>query len=351
MSRTAPVIAAQQRSAELAAQRAREGHDSDGARRASRADTPHLLRAAAALSEVMLSDTDEPEREDHIAGFINTYRSWIIEELDMADAPDAWAERTTILLHLMLGASTIGEAIKILVRFAEPVWGSRMRFELLDEGDNAALLFHDAFRPGAEGLVCALWPLRTTLSQLEFLAGGELHLSGRVRHEQCLPGNITNLLFGRAITYRALATTLILPKAEMDRAVVVRASDVPAFLRGFMRTTIGAGRGASDMHSLVSTLVWNDTLRGAASANMPEVARRLGMSVATARRRLHKEGTTFREIREEVLDQLAKMWLREPGRSIESIAEQLGYSDAFAFRRAFRKRNGAAPQTYRKGLG
>lgn len=313
------------------------------------ADTQHFLNAAADLAASRVRNASAPWDEAHLAAFLQHYKSWIMQALGMATAPQEWAERSAILLHLMTGGATLGEAITMLVRFAQTVWGTHLRLEYVDEGESAGLIFHETGRPDEEGLICALWSLRANMSQLEFLAGGELDgVCGRVRYTQCLPGTVTNLLFGRPLMFGAATTALLIPKSELHRAVAVRASDIPRFLAHFMRTMVGAYRPANSLRSLISTLICDDRLRGSVEpADMPNVARRLGLSVATARRRLQDEGVTFRKIKAEALDQMAKLWLRERGRTIDHISERLGYSDPHAFRRAFHRQNGVSPRGYR----
>jgi len=77
------------------------------------------------------------------------------------------------------------------------------------------------------------------------------------------------------------------------------------------------------------------------------VARQLGMSVATLRRRLADEGTRFRDLRAAVLDAQAKAMLRA-GDRVDEIAEALGFSDFRSFSRAFKASNGMTPHAYRR---
>jgi AraC-like DNA-binding protein len=78
-----------------------------------------------------------------------------------------------------------------------------------------------------------------------------------------------------------------------------------------------------------------------------EVAARLGVSVATLRRRLEEEATSFRGLRCQVLDERGRQMLVEGG-EIGAVAEALGYSDARSFARAFRHWNGVTPATWVK---
>jgi AraC-like DNA-binding protein len=76
------------------------------------------------------------------------------------------------------------------------------------------------------------------------------------------------------------------------------------------------------------------------------VATRLAFSVATLRRRLAAEGTSFRELRHEVLNESAK--LRLSGSSaIGDVAEELGFSDCRSFTRAFKGWNGVTPSLWK----
>ncbi|RMD88128.1 MAG: AraC family transcriptional regulator [Alphaproteobacteria bacterium] len=75
------------------------------------------------------------------------------------------------------------------------------------------------------------------------------------------------------------------------------------------------------------------------------IARRLGMSVATLRRRLAEEGTGFRALRGQVFDARAKAMLAE-GQHAGDIAETLGYADVRSFIRAFKSKNGLTPHAY-----
>ena len=81
-----------------------------------------------------------------------------------------------------------------------------------------------------------------------------------------------------------------------------------------------------------------------------EVAQQLHMSVRTLNRRLAQEETSFRVLRNAVIDGWACDHLKETTESVESIATLLGYRDTANFRRAFRTRTGMSPQAYRDNI-
>jgi AraC-like DNA-binding protein len=88
-------------------------------------------------------------------------------------------------------------------------------------------------------------------------------------------------------------------------------------------------------------------------AAMPEltaVAARLEVHPQTLRRRLASEGTSFKDIKNQVRRDTALHFLGKQGLSIEEIAHRAGFSESSAFIRAFKGWTGITPYTYRKGL-
>lgn len=86
---------------------------------------------------------------------------------------------------------------------------------------------------------------------------------------------------------------------------------------------------------------------GPAGWDEPEVARRLGMSTATLRRRLAEAGASFRAISSDLRRQAAQSRL-VTGDPLDEIAAQLGFSDVRSFRRACHGWFGMGPAAYRR---
>jgi AraC-like DNA-binding protein len=84
----------------------------------------------------------------------------------------------------------------------------------------------------------------------------------------------------------------------------------------------------------------------AGAIDQEAVAQQLGMSVATLRRHLAQEDTSFRAIHRQVMNDYARARILET-RDIATVAEELGFSDPRAFTRAFKDWNGMTPTDYR----
>ncbi len=78
-----------------------------------------------------------------------------------------------------------------------------------------------------------------------------------------------------------------------------------------------------------------------------EVAERLGISVATLRRRLDEEDVCFRDLVRQARFNKAEQLLSH-GRSVSQVCETLNYSDIRAFNRAFKKWKGLTPAEFAK---
>jgi AraC-like DNA-binding protein len=83
---------------------------------------------------------------------------------------------------------------------------------------------------------------------------------------------------------------------------------------------------------------------------MADVARRLMMTERTLRRHLELEGTTFRELVNEVRRTWAPEFLRSAN-SVGEVALMLGFNDISAFGRAFKRWYGVSPRVARSACG
>lgn len=86
-------------------------------------------------------------------------------------------------------------------------------------------------------------------------------------------------------------------------------------------------------------------------ADMEVIASELNISSRTLRRRLEEQGSSFRQLQEEVRQALAEELLAIASLSQEDIAERLGYSEVSNFLHAFKRWKGLTPGQYRQTLG
>ena len=97
----------------------------------------------------------------------------------------------------------------------------------------------------------------------------------------------------------------------------------------------------------ISERVRQHLLRPRGAAKMEEVAAELGMAPRTLHRHLGAEGTSFRQLVDEVREALAEEMLSHR-MTVEEVAERLGYSEASSFVHAFKRWKGVSPRAYRR---
>lgn len=88
-----------------------------------------------------------------------------------------------------------------------------------------------------------------------------------------------------------------------------------------------------------------------ASLGVTDLARLAGVSTAQLYRHTHRcFEKSPRTLIEEIRIRHAKELLRHPKCRLEKVAELTGYSDAYSFSRAFKRKTGTAPREFRKRL-
>ena len=166
------------------------------------------------------------------------------------------------------------------------------------------------------------------------------------------------------VTHRAPAY-----RAEYDRVfqspVVFESDDNALVTDGAWigRKTPGVTRYAIDVlsahaESLIAQLEQSKTVRGrveshlvpllaTGGARIELVASAMGLSRQTLFRHLRKEGTTFEQVLDEQRRELAIHFVSDNKLAVSDIAERLGFSDATAFSRAFKRWTGSSPRAAR----
>ena len=81
--------------------------------------------------------------------------------------------------------------------------------------------------------------------------------------------------------------------------------------------------------------------------DMNGVARDLGLSTRSLRRRLADDGVSYKALVQSVLEVRATQLLSDPNRTIQQTAAEMGFSDPSAFQRAFKRWKGMTPGQFK----
>ena len=156
------------------------------------------------------------------------------------------------------------------------------------------------------------------------------------------------LMFAQNCRFAQPATALVFEARHFSLPVVRTEKALKEFLRIAPENLLVQyrdrfGVGAS-LHKLLAPLPPADW------PTFEAVAERLGGSASTLRRRLEGEGLSYQSIKDNLRRDRAIDLLSGTNLSVMDIAAELGFAEASAFHRAFRKWMGVNPGEYRRAL-
>ncbi|ATQ41012.1 AraC family transcriptional regulator [Caulobacter mirabilis] len=258
-----------------------------------------------------------------------------------------------LLIAAASQGDTFGEALQRFA-MAAPLLRPDMRFDLVRSRRGLALSFdYPGPRRARHDLASEIFAL-TAHCGFRWLTGKRLK-PVRLRVPPAAPPVGPTLLRpilsrtavrrgeGVTVTYDAADADLPLQPVKYQHWAAAELSEFNTLMEEAAEG-LAAGPAAPDIVNQVRAVL------GPASWDEPSAARRLGMSTATLRRRLAEVGTTFRNLASDARRRAAASLLVTE-RSLEDVAQELGFSDARSLRRACRAWFGATPAEYRRTAG
>jgi AraC-like DNA-binding protein len=150
------------------------------------------------------------------------------------------------------------------------------------------------------------------------------------------------LIYGVPPTFDAPNASLSFDSKYLDAPVVRGEDELLEFIRNAPTDLLFR----RDYHPTTASRV-RKILERSDRLSAEEMARRLAVSPQHLRRLLREEGTSFREIREDILRDTAITSLVRGTETVDELSDRLGFSEPSAFRRAFRRWTGSSPGSYR----
>ena len=154
-------------------------------------------------------------------------------------------------------------------------------------------------------------------------------------------------LFGCPIVFGAETSEMVIASKFLDQRMAATEPALDELLsREADRMLERLPRASGASEQIAAELNQKRDLRGVA---VESFARKLGCSVRTLHRRLHEEGTSYRELLDSVRAGLAKRRLEQSDQPIAQLAHDLGFSSQQSFHRSFKRWTGVNPAEYRRG--
>ncbi len=153
-------------------------------------------------------------------------------------------------------------------------------------------------------------------------------------------------IFGAPLYFEAADNCMIFPAMALPLPLPGADSNLCAILQSHADRLLEELPSADRFTDRVRELLVGE-LRGG-NPNIDNIAHKLTTSPSTLRRRLADEGTTHRELLDDVRRRLALRYLGQNELILSEIAFLLGFSHENAFRKAFRRWTGKSPAEFRQ---
>lgn len=264
--------------------------------------------------------------------------------LHLVDAIDITAYGT--YGYLLLAAPTVRSFLEIARRYY-PTFYRGAELVLTESGAGGALSYRTHRQGPTSPRHDNEWTLGFFVSFLQSRLDVPWYPT-RVRFANSPPADLSELLrrFGPDLLFEQPETAF---EFESD-LFEVRISDADPRLLSILTTHADELlREASESGSLEAQIrlqILEQLGHGLPSAQ--SIARLHSMSLSAFKRRLGREEMNFRELRDEVVREVAQRLLRDTDIGIGAIALQVGYSEHSAFDRAFVRLTGMTPTEYRR---
>ena len=153
-------------------------------------------------------------------------------------------------------------------------------------------------------------------------------------------------LFGGDILFGQTKNSFRIHKSMLDQEIIGVDSNLLAVIVAYADMLLADVSKSVSFGSQVKLLILEHLEQG--TANSERVAKLLHISRSTLKRRLMKEGHSFRQLRDEIVRQLSQDALKQTDAQVSEIALKLGYSELSAFDRAFARLTGMSPLEFRR---
>lgn len=289
--------------------------------------------------------------------FVSIYRE-CVDLLERSDAKRSGRRAMGVsefhmLCYCMISSATLGQAIDRAAAFGRLFEGGVGEFTLRTGRENAEFRMHSASKPHDVHMIFGVLTGLSSFARLfGWLVGKDLSpLTVKICYGPVLDEQMVSWLLPWRVEYEAEDNILCFPARYLALPLVRGAAELDELLATFP-FDLAAGRSSVTPASVwVRKICATALAHSSAPPTTEQIARQLGLSVATLKRRLSDEGTSVRELKECCRRELAQDLLDDRSLTLGEIALRLGFSDTTTFSRAFKSWTGRVPSALRHRAG
>jgi len=263
---------------------------------------------------------------------------------------DARMEECKFACYALTGSANLGEAMERMEAFNHMLKASLIDVRNARHGDQIGLIATSAtFGDDTENnFLNNVLALRSWMKLFSWLIGETIPLTQATMN--CPPPaqpNVASALLHCEVTFGASEDMVEFPAAYLKRAIVRNYADTVEFLSfypfNFDTDDQHVGTLAEHIRNIYQTaLTMHEPL-----PDVWQLAQNFGLSPSTFKRRLAEEGISAGAVKDEWRRARAIQELTTSTRTIDDIAEGLGFSCGKTFRRAFFRWTNTSPTKFR----
>jgi len=219
-------------------------------------------------------------------------------------------------------------------------------YELRESGDRAWWIVGDVF-PNARCIrhLCEL-TVSLGVSYMKQLSSSGI-APKRVHFDHPAAADVRDYerLFGCPVSFAQHEAGFEIARSWLDRPLPRADPGLARVLDRYADEAVRKVPHQTDLGQAVQAALGTLLMQGK-DADLRVLSKRLALSSRSLQRQLQAEGHSFQELLDQQRHTLALRLLEQDRTSITDVAEQLGFSDVAAFRRAFKRWTGLAPRAY-----
>lgn len=251
-----------------------------------------------------------------------------------------------LLGYLVANAPNLGATLELLCRFHDiftPNFGVSVRLD----GECAKLIYRAAVVAGSDSRQDIDLSLALFLKGMRGTLGADwcpAHCN--FTYDLDMPTDMHRTIFGENLSFSQSENSFTFPSIVLMSPVSDADPALLSVLLAQAHQALDAVENHDDITRRVKLLLIANL--GERIIDTAAIAAELNLSISSLYRRLAEAGTSFKEIRNEVLVEAAREALSNTQIPITQIALKLGYSETSAFIRGFKKLTGKTPLQFRK---
>lgn len=254
-------------------------------------------------------------------------------------------KRMGVYGYLLCNAHTLGEFFELGARYFNILFSTGIvRFQ---RGDAVSRVEYRHVTPTTLPPRHDIeWALGSYVCFVRNLVGAHWHpVSVHLNYEAPPDTSELKRLFGEQLLFSERANVFEIENDLLDLPISDSDPRLLAVMKAYAEQMMSELAHEDSFYQRVRLL----TMQGLAEKGFGEqvLARRLGMSASTLKRRLAELRLTFRLVKEDIIGTLARQSLEETALPISTIALNLGYSEHAAFNHAFKRMTGITPREFR----